>query len=73
MDEDEIIGITGPIVDLFNNELTQEEWNALSIIHRMTGRLNLGVSFEWKGSIDVKSQTTSQIVDESVFLNRYLK
>ncbi|WP_139257341.1 hypothetical protein [Flavobacterium micromati] len=69
-EDEEIIGITGPIVDLFNKELTQEEWNALAIVHRMTNRLCLGIRFDWKSSIDVKSQTTPQIVDESVFLDR---
>ncbi|NDP21391.1 MAG: hypothetical protein GZ091_09970 [Paludibacter sp.] len=60
----------GKIVDLFIKELTQEEWNALAIIHRMTTRLNLGVRFEWEHSIDVRSQTDSQIIDESVFLEQ---
>jgi hypothetical protein len=69
-DEDDLIGTTGEIVDLFVENLTQEEWNALCIVHRMRLRLNLGIRFDWSRSIDVKSPTTSQIVDESVFLNR---
>lgn len=73
MEEDEIIGTTGEIVDLLDKELTQEEWNALSVIHKMTNRLNLGIRFDWTNSIDVKSKTTSQIVDESVFFNKWLK
>ncbi len=68
--EEAIIGTTGEIVDLFNEKLTQEEWNALCVIHRMRKRLNLGVRFDWSKSIDVRSEKTSQIVDESVFLNR---
>ena len=66
-----IIGSTGPIVDLFNKELTQEEWNALVIIHKLTNRLNLGIRFDWSKSIDVKCHEYSQIVDESVFLNKF--
>lgn len=31
--EEEIIGTTGKLVDLFEKELTQEEWNALCIVH----------------------------------------
>jgi hypothetical protein len=69
-DEDDLIGTTGEIVDLFVENLTQEEWNALCIVHRMRLRLNLGIRFDWSRSIDVKSPTTSQIVDESVFLDR---
>lgn len=66
----EIIGTTGKIVDLFNENLTQEEWNALCIVHRLRTRLNLGIKFEWSKSIDVKTKDYSQIVDESVFLNK---
>jgi hypothetical protein len=69
-DEDDLIGTTGEIVDLFVENLTQEEWNALCVVHRMRLRLNLGIRFDWSRSIDVKSPTTSQIVDESVFLDR---
>ncbi len=68
--EEEEIGTTGEIVDLLNKELTQEEWNALAIIHRMSNRLHLGIRFDWEHSIDVKSPYTSQIVNESVFLSR---
>ena len=64
------IGTTGEIVDLFNQELTDEEWNALCVVHNMTNRLGLGIRFEWTHSIDVRSKTTSQIVDESVFLKQ---
>lgn len=69
-EDEEIPGLTGEIVDLFNKELTQQEWDALCIIHRMRLRLNLGIRFDWSRSIDVKSETTSQIVDEYVFLNK---
>lgn len=68
--DEEIPGLTGEIVDLFNKELTQQEWDALCIIHRLRLRLNLGIRFDWSRSIDVKSETTSQIVDEDVFLNK---
>lgn len=68
--DDDNIGTTGEIVDLFNQELTDDEWNALCIVHRMTNRLSLGIRFDWAHSIDVRSKTTSQIVDESVFLKR---
>lgn len=71
--EEEIIGTTGPIVDLFNKELTQNEWNALCIVHRLTERLNVGIRFDWSKSIDVRSETGSQIVDESVFLSKESK
>ena len=66
--EEEIIGTTGEIVDLFNDELTKEEWNALAVVHKMKNRLNLGIRFDWSKSIDVRSDATSQIVDESVFI-----
>lgn len=69
-EEDDLIGTTGEIVDLFNNELTEAEWNALAVVHRMSNRLKIGIRFDWEHSIDVRSQSTSQIVDESVFLNR---
>lgn len=68
--EDDEIGMTGEIVDLFNKELTQEEWNALCVIHRLTLRLDIGIHFDWTKSIDVRSTTTSQIVDEEVFLSK---
>lgn len=71
--EEEIIGTTGPIVDLFNKELTQNEWNALCIVHRLTERLNVGIHFDWSKSIDVRSETVSQIIDESVFLKKEKK
>jgi len=64
----DIPGMTGPIVDLFNKELTDKEWQALCVVHRMRLRLNLGIRFDWNKSIDVRSETTSQIVDENVFL-----
>lgn len=68
--EEEIIGTTGEIVDLFNANLTQEEWNALCVVHRLTGRLNVGIRFEYSKSIDVRSTEYSQIVDQSVFLSK---
>lgn len=68
--ECDAMGTTGPIVDLFNDNLTQEEWNALAVIHRMRSRLNIQVIYRWSKSIDVVSTTYSQIVDESVFLNK---
>lgn len=70
MCEDENIGTTGEIVDLFNAELTQDEWNALATIHRMSLRLDLGIRFDWSKSIDVRSKTTSQIIDVEVFFNK---
>lgn len=69
--ENEIIGTNGPIVDLLNNELTQEEWNALCIIHKLTNRLNIQILFRYSSSIDVISTNESQIVDDSVYLNKY--
>lgn len=72
MEEDEI-GTTGFVVDLFNSKLTQEEWDALCVVHRLTNRLNLGIRFEWTKSIDVIAGKNSQIVDESVFLNKEKK
>ena len=71
--EEEIIGTTGPLVDLFNKELTQEEWNALCIIHRLGARLSVGIRFDWSKSIDVRGKDCSQIIDESVFLDRESK
>ncbi|MGB4838459.1 MAG: hypothetical protein WBP08_05650 [Saprospiraceae bacterium] len=71
--EEEIIGATGKLVDMFNENLTQEEWNALCIVHRLGARLNVGIKFDWINSIDVCSEDYSQIIDESVFLNRERK
>lgn len=70
---DEIIGTEGKLVDLFVENLTQEEWNALCIVHRLGARLNVGIRFDWSKSIDVKSEDYSQIIDESVFLSRETK
>lgn len=70
---EEEIGTSGLIVDLFNKELTQEEWNALAIIHRLTNRLQIEIIYKWQSSIDVRSKEYSQIVDESVFLNKEKK
>jgi hypothetical protein len=67
---EEIIGTTGKLVDLLNENLTQEEWNALCIVHRLRLRLDLGIRFDCSKSIDVRSKEYSQIIDESVFLNR---
>ena len=71
--EEEIIGTTGMLVDLFNDNLTQEEWNALCIVHRLSARLDVGIRFDWSKSIDVRSEKYSQIMDESVFLNKESK
>ena len=71
--EEEIIGTTGKLVDLFNKELTQDEWNALCTIHRLRTRLSVGIRFDWSKSIDVHNKDYSQIIDESVFLNRERK
>lgn len=68
-----IIGTAGPIIDLFEANLTQEEWNALCTVHRLRLRLNLGIRFDWSKSIDVRNEETSQIVDESVFLKKETK
>lgn len=68
--EEEIIGLTGPGVDLLNNNLTQEEWNALCVVHRMTNRLNVGIRFDYSKSIDIRFENGSQIVDESVYLSK---
>jgi len=56
-----------------NKELTQKEWNALCIIHKLTLRLDIGIRFDWSKSIDVKHKSISQIIDESVFLNKETK
>lgn len=71
--EEEIIGTTGKLVDLFNENLTQEEWNALCVVHRLGARLNIGIRFDWSKSIDVRSEEYSQIIDESVFLSKEVK
>lgn len=71
--KEEIIGTTGKIIDMFNENLTKEEWDALAIIHRMTNRLNVGIHFDWSRSIDVRTEECSQIIDESVFLNKESK
>ena len=72
-DEDDDIGMTGPLVDLFNKELTQEEWKALCIVHKLTDRLNIQIQFNFKHSIDVIGLETSQIIDEEVFLSKILE
>lgn len=71
--KEEIIETTGKLVDLFNENLTQEEWNALCIVHRLSARLGVGIRFDWSNSIDVRSEECSQIIDESVFLNKERK
>lgn len=71
--EEEIIGTTGKLVDLFNENLTQEEWNAICIVHRLGKRLNVGIRFDWMNSIDVCSTEYSQIIDECIFFNREQK
>jgi len=68
--QNEVVGTTEKIVDLLNNELTQDEWNALCIVHRMTGRLNIRIQYNCSNSIDVISEDCSQIVDANVFLYR---
>lgn len=68
--KEEIIGTTGKLVDLFNESLTQEEWNALCVVHRLTSRINVGIRFDWSKSIDVRSEDYSQIIDESVFFSK---
>lgn len=65
-------GTTGKVVDLLNENLTQEEWNALCVVHRLSNRLNIGIRFEWSGSIDVISKDYSQIIDDSVYLSKEL-
>jgi hypothetical protein len=64
------IGEQGKLVDLFNENLTQEEWNALCIVHRLSNRLNIRIRFDYEKSIDVKSKDYSQIIDETVFLSK---
>jgi hypothetical protein len=65
-----VIGTEGGLVDYMNDNLTQEEWNALCVIHRMSARLDIGIRFDWSNSIDVRHGSISQIVDESVFLGK---
>ena len=64
------IGTSGNIIDLMNKELTQEEWNAIAIVHKLTNRLNMGMRFDYANSVDVKTPTDSQIVDDTVFLSK---
>ena len=53
-ENEEIIGTTGPGVDLLNDNLNQEEWNALCVVHRMTNRLDIGIRFDYSISIDLE-------------------
>lgn len=69
----ESVGATGSLIDLFNKELSQDEWNALCIVHKLTNRLNIGIRFDYTRSIDVKSKTGSQIIDDTVFLQKFKK
>ncbi len=73
MKEEIIVGTTGKLVDLFNENLTQEEWNALCVVHRLGTRLSVGIRFDYSKSIDVRSEECSQIIDDSVFLNKESK
>jgi hypothetical protein len=73
IENSEIIGTTGVLVDFLKEKLTQEEWNALCIIHRLGNRLQLGIRFDWSRSIDIRNVNGSQIIDESVFLERECK
>lgn len=72
--EEEIIGTTGPLLDLLNKNLTQEEWNALCIVHKMSNRLDIGIRFDFERSIDMSFhlnfENGSQIIDESVYLSK---
>jgi len=63
---DEDPGMTGPLVDIFERELSPEEWEALRTVHLMRLRLNCGIRFDWTRSIDVNGFGTSQIIDEEV-------
>ncbi len=67
-ESDEVIGTTGVLVDYLKENLTEEEWNAISVVHCLKNRLDLGIRFDWSRSIDVRGCGTSQIVDENVFL-----
>ena len=68
--EEEIIGTSGKFIDLFNENLTQEEWNSLCIVHRLGERLNICIRFDWSKSIDVRSEECSQIIDELLSINQ---
>lgn len=72
MKEENEVGTTGVLVDLLNENLTQDEWNAICIVHKLTNRLNIGVQFNYNKSIDIISSNCSQIIDESVFLNKQI-
>lgn len=68
--EEEIIGTTGPGVDFLVENLTQEEWNAICVVHRLKNRLDMGIRFDYEHSIDIRTNDFSQIIDESVYLTR---
>lgn len=67
---EENIGTTGPGVELLKDNMTQEEWNALCVVHRMSNRLNVGIKFQYEKSVDISFENGSQIVDESVFFEK---
>lgn len=72
-DVHDCIGYTGEIVDIFENELSIEEWEAINTVHNLSNRLNIGIRFDYSKSIDVKSKYTSQIIDCEVFQNKCIK
>ena len=61
--DEEIIGTTGPLVDFLNENLTEEEWKAIAVVHNLKNRLDMGIRFDWFRSIDVKTVNASQIID----------
>ncbi len=54
------------IIDEMKEQLTQEEWDSLLIVHKLTNRLNIAINFQFTKSIDVRSESDSMIVDESI-------
>ncbi len=70
MEKESIVGTTGKAVDFLNENLTQEEWNAICVVHRLGLRLDMGIRFDWSKSIDIRTNEFSSIIDESVFLSK---
>lgn len=47
--------------------VTNEEFDAIAAVHKMSNRLNIGIRFDWTKSIDVRRNKASEIIDESFF------
>lgn len=64
--------IGSPTESLLNKELTQTEWDALCVVHRLRKRLGIGFEFGYDSSsvLTMGKEYPVQIIQESVFLEK---